>query len=70
MNMSENGLEIKMTNSGAVKVISFSDEEVVFEVDAKGQELDENKTPFSITGKIVCKNLMATYIGLKKEEIF
>jgi hypothetical protein len=70
MNLSESGMEMKMTNSGTIKVISFSDEEVVFEIDAKGEELNESKTPFSIKGKIVCKNPMATYMGLKKEEIF
>jgi len=70
VDFSESGMSAMMTKSGTIKVVSFSDEEVIFEIDAKGEEMNESKTPFSITGKIVCKNPMATYIGLKKEEIF
>ena len=69
-NLSEKGIEMKNTNAGTVKLISFSDEEVVFEIDAKGEEMNESKTPFSLVGKIVCKNPIMTFMGLKKDEIF
>ncbi len=59
---------------GTMKVVEFSDEKVVFEIDAKGGknnvETHEGKNLFPIKGKIVCKNPVMTLIGVKKEEIF
>lgn len=74
IDMNESGMNLIMTKSGTLKVVSFSENEVVFEIDAEGgennAETHEGKNLKSIKGKIICKNPMATYMGLKKEEIF
>ncbi len=74
VDISESGMNMTMAKSGTVKVVSFSDTEVIIEIDAEGgentAETHEGKNLKSIKGRIVCKNPMATYMGLKKEEIF
>lgn len=72
--INDKGMEMKVTKSGTLKVVSFSDEEVVFELDAMGGENNvdthEGKNLVPIKGKIVCKNPVMTFMGLKKDEIF
>lgn len=73
MYLTENGIRMVMTKSGTLKVVSFSDDEVVFEVDAMGGEtadLTDDKNLKSVKGKIVCKSPVMTFIGVKKEDIF
>lgn len=74
MDVSESGIQMTMATSGTVKVVSFSDTEVILEIEAQGgensAETHEGKNLKPIKGRIVCKNPMATYMGLKKEEIF
>lgn len=73
MYLTENGVRMIMTKSGTLKVVSFSDEEVVFEIDAMGGEtadVAEDKNLKAIKGKIVCKTPLMTFIGLKKEDLF
>jgi hypothetical protein len=73
MYLNEDGIRMVMTKSGTLKVVSFSDDEVVLEIDAMGGEtadVAEDKNLKPIKGKIVCKSPLMTFIGLKKEEIF
>ncbi len=74
MDLSESGIQMTMATSGTVKVVSYSDTEVILEIDAQGgeniAETHEGKNLKSIKGRIVCKYPMATYMGLEKGDIF
>ncbi len=74
MYLNEDGFKMVVTKSGTLKVVSFSDDEVILEIDAMGGENNvetvEGKNLKPIKGKIVCKSPLMTFIGLKKEEIF
>ena len=74
MTMSDEGMKISVVKKGTLKVVEFSDEKVVLEIDAEGgennAETHEGKNLVPIKGTIVCENPMMTYIGVKKDEIF
>jgi hypothetical protein len=68
------GMQITVVKTGTLKVVSFSDEEVKFEIDAMGgdntAETHNGKNLVPIKGTIVCKNPIMTFMGVKKSEIF
>ena len=68
------GMQITVVKTGTLKVVSFSDEEVKFEIDAMGgantAETHDGKNLVPIKGTIVCKNPVMTFMGVKKAEIF
>ncbi|WP_291721240.1 hypothetical protein [Bernardetia sp.] len=74
MTISDAGMKISVVKKGTLKVVEFSDEKVVLEIDAEGGENNvethEGKNLVPIKGTIVCENPMMTYIGVKKGEIF
>ena len=74
MTMSDEGMKISVVKKGTLKVVEFSDEKVVLEIDAEGGENNvdthEGKNLVPVKGTIVCENPMMTYIGVKKGEIF
>ncbi len=67
------GMKQNMVETGTVKIVKFTEEEIIFEFDAtakylsmKEGESEEN----ALTGTITCKNPLITFIGMKKEEVF
>ncbi|PIY09767.1 MAG: hypothetical protein COZ18_07335 [Flexibacter sp. CG_4_10_14_3_um_filter_32_15] len=74
MTITDNGIKMSTVKKGTFKVVEFSDEKVVFEIDAEGGENNvethEGKNLVPVKGTIVCKNPVMTFIGVKKEEIF
>ena len=74
MMISDAGMKIQTITKGTLKVVEFSEDKVVLEIDAEGGEnnLDthEGKNLVPVKGTIVCESPMTTYIGIKKEEIF
>ncbi len=68
------GMQIIVVKTGTLKVLSFSDEEVKFEIDAMGgpntAETHEGKNLVPIKGTITCKYPVMTFMGVKKDEIF
>ena len=74
MTITDNGMEMSTVKKGTFKVVEFSDEKVVIEIDAEGgkntAETHEGKNLIPIKGTIVCKNPIMTFMGVKKEEIF
>lgn len=58
-----------LSKSGTLTVSSFSDEEVVFEIDAVLED-PASKDMIPLKGKVICKKPMMSYVGVKKEEVF
>lgn len=65
--------EPTMIETGTLKLVEFSEEKIIFEIDAKAKNLSmkegENEEN-SFTGTITCENPAITFIGIKKEEVF
>lgn len=74
MTMDDTGMKMSIVKKGTLKVVEFSDEKVLLEIDAEGGENNvdthDGKNLVPVKGTIICKNPMMTYMGVKKDEIF
>lgn len=74
MTMTDTGMDMSIISKGTLKVVEFSDEKVILEIDAEGGkntvETLEGKNLVPVKGTISFKNPVMTFIGIKKEEIF
>ncbi|WP_375558714.1 hypothetical protein ACE193_13280 [Bernardetia sp. OM2101] len=74
MTITDNGIKMSTVKKGTFKVVEFSDEKVVLEIDAEGgennAETHEGKNLVPVKGTIICENPVMTFMGVKKEEVF
>ena len=67
------GIQPTMVETGTMKIVKFTEEEIIFEIDAKAKDLsmkEEEVKENSITGTITCKNPIITFMGISKDEVF
>lgn len=68
------GMQMNIATKGTLTIKSYSEDQVVIEIDAEGGENNvethEGKNLKPIKGKVICKSPVATYLGIKKEELF